>query len=80
QHHGLAPKADLRFELWNADGTIPQAGSLGLRLAGDKFNQSLPVDSEATFILPRSQEALDDNADLVLNRKKDQMQWRPRVR
>jgi len=80
QHHALAPKADLRFELWNADGTIPQAGSLGLRLAGDKFSQSLPVDSEATFILPRSQAALDDNADLVLNRKKDQMQWRPRVR
>jgi hypothetical protein len=80
KHHALAPKADLRFELWNADGTIPRADGLGLRLAGDKFDQLLPVDAEATFILPRSQEALDDNADLVLNRKKEEMQWRPRVR
>jgi len=80
KHHALAPKADLRFELWNADGTVARADGLGLRLAGDKFDQALAVDAEATFVLPRSQEAFEDNADLVLNRKKDQMAWRPRVR
>jgi hypothetical protein len=80
KHHALAPDAGLRFELWNADGTVPQANGLGLRLAGDTTDLALPVDAGATFVLPRSQEALDDNADLVLNRKKETMQWRPRVR
>lgn len=80
KHHALAPNASLRFELWNADGTIPQSDGLGLRLSGDRTDLALPVDAEATFVLPRSQEALDDNADLVLNRKKEQMGWRPRVR
>lgn len=80
KHHALAPQAGLRFELWNADGSIARADGLGLRLAGDKTDLALPVDADATFVLPRSQEALDDDADLVLNRKKDQMGWRPRVR
>lgn len=80
RHHALAPHASLRFELWNTDGTIPSASSLNLRLAGDHVDLALPVDADATFVLPRSQEALDDNADLVLNRKKAAMQWRPRVR
>lgn len=80
KHHALAPNAGLRFELWNADGSIPQANGLGLRLAGDNTDLALPVDADATFVLPRSQEAFDDNADLVLNRKKETMQWRPRVR
>ena len=80
KHHALAPGGDLRFELWNADGTIPQATGLGLRLAGDTVDLKLPVDGDATFVLPRSQAAFDDNADLVVNRKKEQMRWRPRVR
>lgn len=80
KHHALAPQAGLRFELWNADGSIPQASGLALRLAGDTTDLALPVDAEATFVLPRSQDALADNADLVLNRKKEQMGWRPRVR
>lgn len=80
KHHALAPQAELRFELWNADGTIPDAQGLNLRLAGARVDLALPVDEQATFVLPRSQDAFDDNADLVLNRKKTQMRWRPRVR
>ena len=80
KHHGLAPSASLRFELWNDDGTIPAQERLALRLSGDKVDLALPVESDATFVLPRSQEAFDDNADLILNRKKTQMRWRPRVR
>lgn len=80
KHHALAPGASLRFELWNADGTLAQASGLLLRLAGDTVDLALPVEPDATFVLPRSQPAFDDNADLVLNRKKEQMRWRPRVR
>lgn len=80
EHHALAPAAKLRFELWNADGSIPNGNGLALRLAGDKVDLALAVDAQATFELPRSADAFDDNADLVLNRKKEQMGWRPRVR
>lgn len=80
KHHGLAPSASLRFELKNEDGTTRSPDGLALRLSGDTVDLPLALDSDATFILPRSQEAYDDNADLVLNRKKSRMRWRPRVR
>jgi hypothetical protein len=80
KHHGLAPSASLRFELKNQDGTAQSPDGLALRLSGDTVDLPLALDSNATFILPRSQEAFDDNADLVLNRKKSRMRWRPRVR
>lgn len=80
KHHALAPQADLRFELWDQDGTVPSTAGLTLRLAGDAVDLPLPVDADATFVLPRSQEAFDGNADLILNRRKEQMRWRPRVR
>lgn len=80
KHHALAPDANLRFELKNKDGTKLPAAGLGLRLAGDKVDLTLPVDANATFVLPRSQDAFDDNADLVVNRKNDAIRWRPYVR
>jgi hypothetical protein len=80
KHHALAPSASLRFELKNQDGTTQSPDGLALRLSGDTVDLLLALDSDATFILPRSQEAFDDNADLVLNRKKSRMHWRPRVR
>lgn len=76
----LAPQASLRFELWSKDGKTASPEGLQLRIAGNEVNVALPLDQDATFVLPRSQEALDDNADLLLNRKKDQYRWRPRVR
>lgn len=80
KHHGLAPGASLRFALKNEDGTTQSPDGLALRLSGDTVDLPLALDGDATFILPRSQEAFDDNADLVLNRKKSRMRWRPRVR
>lgn len=76
----LAPKASLRFELRTLDGQMAKPDGLQLRIAGDKVDMLLPIDADATFVLPRSQEAMEDNADLLLNRKKDQYRWRPLVR
>lgn len=76
----LAPKADLRFELWGKDGKPADTEGLQLRIAGDTVNIGLPLDGDGTFVLPRSQEAFDEKADLLSNRKKDQVRWRPRVR
>lgn len=80
EKRGLAPAARLRFELLTQDGKPAQPEGLALRIAGDKVDIPLPIDADATFVLPRSQEAYDDEADLLLNRKKDQFRWRPQVR
>ncbi|RZA33854.1 MAG: hypothetical protein EOP92_18715 [Lysobacteraceae bacterium] len=80
EKRALAPNASLRFELLTLEGKMAAPEGLQLRLAGDKVDLALPIDTDASFVLPRSQEALDDRADLVLNRKKDQMRWRPRIR
>lgn len=76
----LAPNAGLKFELLTKDGKLTSPEGLQLRIAGNEVDIALPLDADATFVLPRSQEALDDNADLLLNRKKEQFRWRPRVR
>jgi hypothetical protein len=80
EKRALAPQAELRFELWTKEGKPASPEGLQLRIAGDKVDIALPLDADATFVLPRSQEALDDKADLLSNRKKDQVRWRPRVR
>lgn len=80
EKRALAPKAELRFELWTKDGKPAQPEGLQLRLAGDAVSIALPLDQDGSFVLPRSQEAFDDQADLVSNRKKGEIRWRPRVR
>ena len=80
EKRALAPNATLRFELLTQDGKLASPDGLQLRIAGDKVDIALPIGADGTFVLPRSQEALDDTADLLLNRKKDQFRWRPRVR
>lgn len=79
-HHALAPQASLRFELWTADHKMPDAAGLSMRITGDTVDIPVTIDEKATFALPLSQEALDQDAELVLNRRKDEMRWRPQVR
>lgn len=80
EKRALAPNASLRFELLTLDGKMAATEGLQLRLAGSKVDIPLQVDADASFALPRSQEAYDDEAELISNRKKDQVRWRPRVR
>lgn len=80
EKRGLAPNASLRFELWTAEGKPAAPEGLQLRIAGNQVDIALPIDPDGSFVLPRSQEAWGDEADLVSNRKKDQIRWRPRVR
>jgi hypothetical protein len=80
EKRALAPKAELRFELWTKDGKPADTQGLQLRIAGDTVDIALPLDQDGSFVLPRSREAFDDEADLVSNRKKEQIRWRPRIR
>lgn len=78
-HAKLAPHAEMRFELRAGNGTPPVDG-LALNIVGDKVRIALPLAPDATFTIPRSKEAADDDADMILNRKKDQVMWRPHIR
>lgn len=73
EHHHLAPNATLKFRLSKRSDTtshFSQWDGLSLRLAGNETSIPLPVAADGTFILPRSKEALDDEAELILNQKK----------
>lgn len=73
EYRALAPNAPLKFSLLrHADATGDQASRNGvnLRLTGTNTAIPIPVAADGTFILPRSKEAFDDDADLVVNQKK----------
>ena len=82
EHRALAPAApELRFRLTARGGEdLPQGEPLYLRIVGNGDPIPLPVAPDGTFSVPRVQAAIDDEADLVLNRKKGVLQGRPEVR
>jgi hypothetical protein len=83
EHHALAPNAtELRFRLRPKRGQPPLSGGepLSVRIVGNGEPLVLPVAADATFTVPRIQSALDDNADMILNRKKGLMDGLPQVR
>lgn len=70
EYRHMAPSADvLRFRLKPRHADEPMAG-LVLRMKGNQMSSELPLAADGTFVLPRDQAALDDDADLILNRKK----------
>lgn len=70
-HHQLAPRAPLRFVLALRDRQVDgaSANALALNLVSDKAAIPIVLDAERRFSLPRDQQAWDDNADLIVNRK-----------
>ncbi|NHZ98851.1 hypothetical protein [Massilia sp. CCM 8734] len=76
--HTLAPAADLRFLL---RPSTPNASIEGvtIRIAGNETNMAVPLAADGTFAMPRKQAALDEEAEVILNRKKGSFRWRPSV-
>jgi hypothetical protein len=79
--HALAPAApQLRFSV-RARGGVDLASNMPTaKLSGDAFSLPLPVGADALFEVPRSQQAWDTNAELVLSRKRKDVQVWPHVR
>jgi hypothetical protein len=77
--HAKAPAANLHFVLRPQQSGLSLA-DVSLRIAGDQTSTPVPVDADGRFTLPRVQAALDENADMVLNKKKGLYRWRPDVR
>jgi hypothetical protein len=73
EYHALAPTAALKFRLSKRSdrpGHYSHWDGLSLRLAGDETSVPISIDTDGRFVLPRSKEAYDDNAELMLNQKK----------
>ncbi|OYO26398.1 hypothetical protein [Janthinobacterium sp. PC23-8] len=77
-HRGLAPAAPLRFKLMAATPAVSMAG-VALRLEADNLSVVIPLADDDTFALARDKTAFDANADLVSNRKRSTVRWRPHI-
>lgn len=81
EQHALAPSVPhLRFSV-RARGGADLAGNMPTaKLSGDEFSLPLPVGTDALFDVPRSREAWDADAELVLSRKRNEVRIWPHVR
>lgn len=83
EYHSLAPEAALKFRLKKrADVNSYQSnwGDVSMRIAGNDTSIPVPIAADGTFVLPRSKEAYDEEADLMLNQKKSLIGFTPHVR
>jgi hypothetical protein len=79
REHALAPAATLRFRLLPRLSTARMTG-ITLRVAGDTVTLPVPVADDNSFVLPRSDQALREDAAVLANRKTNSMTWRVSVR
>ena len=77
-HQRLAPAAPLRFKLLAATPAISMTGAT-LRLEADNLSIAIPLANDGTFALARDKTAFDANADLVSNKKRSTVRWRPSI-
>lgn len=77
--HALAPQASLRFQLLPRSPGIVMEG-ITLRIAGDSVSVPVPVEADHSFVLPRVEEALREDAAVLANRPSNSMTWRALVR
>ncbi|MES3021192.1 MAG: hypothetical protein V4857_06355 [Pseudomonadota bacterium] len=83
EHRKHAPNATLRFQLSKRDEIRTQKTNwdgVRLRLAGSETSTPIPIAADGSFVLLRSQEAYDDEADFLLNQKKSSIRFTPQVR
>ncbi len=78
EFHRLAPHASLRFILQAAKADHSIDGAT-LQISSDNLSIPIPVNADGTFTLQRNKQALDENADIVSNKKKNSLRWRPDI-
>jgi hypothetical protein len=78
REHALAPQAILRFHLLPRTPGVNMRG-ITLRVLGDHIAVPVQVAEDNTFILPRNEQALREDAAVIANRKTTSMTWRAQV-
>ena len=76
QHY--APAASLRFRLLPRLDGVKMDG-ISIRVVGDQLSLNVPVAPDNSFMLERSQAALDEDAQVIPNRKASSITWRALV-
>ena len=77
--HGMAPDASLRFKLLPRQRDTRMDGIV-LEIIGDTVTVPVALAADRTFTLERDQQALDENAAVMPNRKANSMTWRTEIR
>ncbi|WP_373925180.1 hypothetical protein [Duganella sp. sic0402] len=80
-NHELAPDAQ---QVWfrltlKAKAPADAMDGVTLRVSGKQSDIALPLDAGHRFVLPRDETAEDENADIVLNKKKSYFSFWPDV-
>ena len=78
REHALAPQATLRFRLLPRLPTVNMRG-ITLKVVGDHITVPVPVTEDNGFTLPRNEQALREDAAVIVNRKTTSMTWRAQV-
>jgi hypothetical protein len=78
REHALAPGATLRFRLLPRLPTVNMHG-ITLKVVGDHITVPVPVAEDNSFVLPRNEQALREDAAVIANRKTTSMTWRAQV-
>jgi hypothetical protein len=79
KNHQLAPDAVLRFKVHARKFDEPLDG-IELKIRGEDFSIPLLLAHDLSFVVPRDQRAIDQDASLLSNRKADTFAWYPEVR
>lgn len=77
--HHLAPQAALRYKLLPRQSGTDMDGIV-LKVIGDSITLVVPVGADHTFALERNQQAIDEDASVIPNRKARSMTWRTDIR
>lgn len=78
RYHRYAPAAALRFRLLPRKAGVKMDG-ISVRIVGDQLSLNVPVAPDNSFTLERNQAALDEDAQVVPNRKASSITWRALV-
>jgi hypothetical protein len=79
--HAMAPKVPRLLFAVRSRNSGPLRGPLPtVKLHGDDFTLALPVDADARFEVPRSRQAWDADAELILSRKRKEVRVWPYIR
>jgi hypothetical protein len=78
REHAFAPNASLRFQLLPRTPDVNMDG-ITLRVAGDTVSVPVPIALDNSFVLPRNEQALREDAAVLANRKTTSMTWRAMI-
>ena len=79
KHHATSPNGLLRFKLLPRKRDT-NMNDIVLEVIGSAVDFRVPIAPDQTFSLPRNQQAFDDDAVVIPNRRAQSMTWRTEIR